>query len=59
MTKSVPSPKTFLLMVKVGLLARSPRALPDPQAAGLTLHGPLVVLLPHPRAIRRTTPATR
>lgn len=41
MTRSVPSPKTFFLIVKVGPLAGSPWALPAAQAAGLTLHGPV------------------
>lgn len=39
MTRSVPSPKTFVFLVKVGLLARPPQAIPEPQAAGLTLQG--------------------
>lgn len=41
MAKSIPSPQTFVLMVKVG--ARTGpglQALPGPQAAGLTLQGP-------------------
>lgn len=59
MTGSVPSPKTFLLLVKVSPLARSSRAPPEPQAAGLPLQGPAVTAAPDRRASRRTAPATR
>lgn len=49
MTRSVPSPKTFLLLVKVGPLARSSQALPEPQAAGLPVQGPTCHCCPPPQ----------
>lgn len=51
MTRSVPRPKTFFLLVKVGPLARSPWVLPESQDTGLTLQGPAGhCCFPHPKA---------
>lgn len=60
MTKSVPSPKTFLLLVKVGPLAKSPWAFLSPRLQGSPFEDLLVTAASlTPRVTRWTMPATQ
>lgn len=60
MTRSVPSPKTFLLLVKVGPLAKSPWAFLSPRLQGSPFEDLLVTAASlTPRVTRWTMPATQ